>query len=740
MSPTTYNDRVASPPAEIRFDSVPLVPLSGGAYSVRLLLSPQGSGESPAGPFFLLSEEDEHTRVFLGAIQGQAGSVVDFCVVKLVKNAYPASVALEASPQTNATVEARFEAETEGVRALAAAARFAPRLIQPDTEGDGLLGLPPLVFCKSGRRLFTPPCPRCGGPLTACRDDEVLARAGLPVWSSSLERFLFCPACAADGAPPSFYALEAGEPQGETAVLSAQDLYRELGEALAGGEDGEKLRQAFPCADCVEAGARFVEKVASGARGAPFWEDRWWPLAFYGSPCVVAGYGDVGLEEFADMLGGRPRVPVAGEKAAPAELTTHARLRYPDFSSAHSPRLLFEGSSAGLDAVEILGWKLAVFGQVVEAVLAYYRALGRPHLDVHPRHFTVDVARPGEGLPLFTSFQVRLHGLSSAARVEKLPGAGDVVVPPRNPAVPYAPPEVLEFHLTPPRPAQVILSDIEEQPARGGDKTFRLHGKVTDPYGIYPSPRDNDWVLLFFDNEALGLPVAAAPCRRDPRSQPDLQELVFISEPLELDPTGAARLKKAVGARIPGVRYKVYAAFSAPSDIFSLGLMLLRLLVGNDRQDGRGIASSVDRVVKKLAAAGQGTLAGFLAGPGVAALLEKDPEILFAFRKANVFTQEIDRKDDRPNAIPDALWKRAILLALRMATRVESFSLCENPSDFDAAHPTAKLEQIGNEVDLLQRDVRGLLFDRQATHVEIQQVLVDLLLETSGSERSGRRP
>jgi hypothetical protein len=731
---------VATPPEESRIDAVPLVPLSGGAFSVQLLLSPEGPGEAAAAPFFALSEEDEHSRVLLGALKGDRQSVVDFCAVKLVKNAYPVSVALEASRVTNATIEARFAAEADSIRALAGSARFAPRLIQPETGGGPPLGIAPLLFCKSGRRLFTPPCPRCAGPLDACRDEAALAAAKLPSWSSSLERFLRCPKCAADDARAPFYALEVTEAQGEAAVLSAQDLYRELGEALAGGDEGEAVRQAFPCAECVEAGARFAEKVASGARGAPFWEDRWWPLAFYGSPCVVTGYGDVGLEEFSDMLGGRTRLPVAGEKPVPAGLETLARRRYPDLSSDRAPRLLFEGSSAGLDAVEILGWKLAAFGQVVEAVLAYYRALGRPHLDVHPRHLTVDVSRPGEGLPLFTSFQVRLHGLSSAARLEKLPGAGEIVVPPRNPSVPYAPPEVLEFHLTPPRPAQVILSDVEEQPARGGGRTFRLHGKLTDPYGVYPSPRDNDWVLVFFDNEALGLPVSSAPCRRDPRSEPDLQELVFISEPMELDPAGAARLKKAVGARIPGVRYKVYAAFSAPSDIFSLGLILLRLLVGNDRQDGRGIASSLDRVVKRLGAAGQGTLVGFLAGPGIAALLEKDPEILFALRKANIFYQEIDRKDDRPNAIPDALWKRAILLALRMATRVERFSLCANPSDFDEAHPTAKLEQIANEVDLLQRDVRGLLFDRQATNVEIQQVLVDLLLETSGSERSGRRP
>ena len=728
---------MSSPRPEGHVDSVALVPLSGGPFSVQLVLA-AGSAVSgkAADPFFALSEEDEHTRVFLGVVKGDDESVVDFCAVKLVKNTFPAAGILDAAPQTNVTVEERLRAEAERIRALAPAARFAPRLWKPGAEqGQTPDLLPPLLFCPSGRRLFSPPCPRCGGPLAACRDEAVLLRAKLPLWSSSLERFLYCARCVEEDAESPFYAFEAGA-RGEAPVLSAADLAQRLGEALAGGAEAEHIRAAFPCPECVEAGARFADAIGSGARPAPFWEGRWWPLAFYGSPSIVTGFGDLGLEEFADLLGGRPVASVAGEKPLPSGLALLSRVRYPAASGEAPPaaRLFFEGSSAGFDAVEILALKLAAFRQVVEAVLAYYRVLGRPHLDLHPRHLLFDLARPGEGLPLFWSFQARLHGLSSAARVQSLPGAGDVVVPPRNPSVPYAPPEVLEFNLTPPRPAQVVLSDLQEVAGRGGENTWRFHGKLTDPYGIYPTPRDHDWVFVSLDNDALALGVSSLPCRRDPREKTDVQELAFISEPVALDPGAAARLKKAIGARIPGMRYKVYADFSAPSDLYSLGMILLRLLIGNDGQDARAIASAVDRVVKKLSAAGQSTLAGYLGGgSGAAALLEKDPEIFIAFKKSNVFYQDIDRRDDRPNAVPDALWKRSILLALRLATRVEGFSLCEHAADYDEAHPTAKLEQVVTDVALLQGELRSLLFDRQASNVEIQQVLAELAVEKTGS-------
>ena len=74
----------------------------------------------------------------------------------------------------------------------------------------------------------------------------------------------------------------------------------------------------------------------------------------------------------------------------------------------------------------------------------------------------------------------------------------------------------------------------------------------------------------------------------------------FISEPVDVGEAVASRLRKAAGVRIPGIRYKVYADFGAPSDLYSLGMVLLRLLVGNDRQDAGGIASIVERISKRL--------------------------------------------------------------------------------------------------------------------------------------------
>ncbi|HYB53176.1 MAG TPA: hypothetical protein VEG84_04855, partial [Thermoanaerobaculia bacterium] len=189
------------------------------------------------------------------------------------------------------------------------------------------------------------------------------------------------------------------------------------------------------------------------------------------------------------------------------------------------------------------------------------------------------------------------------------------------------------------------------------------------------------------------------------------------------------RLKKSSGVRIPGAQYKVYSDFAAPSDLYSLGMILLRLLIGNDAQDARRIQAALEKVGKRLVAAGETTLANVLAGPGAAILIERDTELAAAFRKANVFYQALDREEARPNAIPDPLWKRALLLGLRLATRLSGFSLCTTAADYDDKHPTEKIERLLGEIDLLATEAKGLLVGRQGMNLEVQHVLGELLTE-----------
>ena len=712
----------ASAPASVR--SAPFLPTEPAPLSVQIVLAPPE--EDAATPFLVLSEEEDLARVFLAVFKGDDGSVVDFAALKIPRNTHP--VPLSPDPSwNNEAVERRWLEEGERLRELFAAGLPVPRPVRPGAGTSERL--PPLFYCRPDGRFFSPPCPRCGGPLETCRDDAALSAARLPPFSSSLERFLFCARCAAEAPPSHFYSFDAPAETPEGESLTALDLYRDLGEALVGGGEAGTAGPAFPCAGCREAAQKFQTAFASGVRAAPFWEGRWTPLNFYDTPYLLTGLGQLAADEFSDWVGGRPRSSFLGEKPSSRSLAIAARLRYP-VELAPEGRLLFGADGSGLDAVEIFYLKMAAFGQIAAGLLAYGRQTRRPHLDLHPRHVLFDLSAAGEGLPSAWAFRARLHGLSSAARSEKLAPDIEVPVPPRGALAPYAAPEVLEFHLTPGRPAQLVLAEIAE--ARGDRSRgtrYRLGGRISDPYGIYPEPSDRDWILLALDNAALGVSGLSLAARRDPGETADAHEIHFSSEPIVLEDGVVQRLKKGVGVRIPGARYKIYPTFAAPSDLYSLGMILLRFLIGNDVQDGRKIQAALDRVGKRLSSAGDTTLANVLAGPGAAALLERDAELASAFRKANVFYQALDRENERPNALPDGLWKRALLLALRLCTRIPNFSVCSSPADYDDKHPNEKVEHLCEEVGRIAAEARGLLFGRQGMNLEIQQVLSELLTE-----------
>ena len=117
----------------------------------------------------------------------------------------------------------------------------------------------PLFYCRRKGAFFSPPCPECGETLELCTDDTLLARHGLPPYTASLKRFLFCPKCASQGAEPGqslrFYCKDeafaagfSGGDSGQTAikVAGAQELIL----AWAALVEKKSFSSGLPCIEC----------------------------------------------------------------------------------------------------------------------------------------------------------------------------------------------------------------------------------------------------------------------------------------------------------------------------------------------------------------------------------------------------------------------------------------------------------------------------------------------------------
>ncbi len=116
------------------------------------------------------------------------------------------------------------------------------------SHDNRLLPFQSIFFCQFRRVCFPPVCPHCGHELHLCRDDTVLNKFGLPPYSTTLARHLFCGSCIRSGEAAEFYVLAKQHDDPEI-LVEKDDLIRKMGHLNAGRIHGQT---PLPCPDCSE--------------------------------------------------------------------------------------------------------------------------------------------------------------------------------------------------------------------------------------------------------------------------------------------------------------------------------------------------------------------------------------------------------------------------------------------------------------------------------------------------------
>jgi len=696
---------------------VRLLPLGPSPFAVHLLR--EEGGEPGSDPFLRAGGRDAGIRAYLGMLASETGAVLDRVVIELPGDEPGEPSFPEEEPLSNMAIEAEWAAAHHDLlRLLAAPAQF-PELIAPGEPGL----LPPTIFCATSGRLFRIPCPRCLGPLRTCREDALLAVAGLPLYSATASRFLHCPGCSPkekeekDGS--RFWTGTEAEARGLERVGTLEDLQREYGTALerARKEKASLPLEDLPCATCPQPGhcgaASPAAPVARKGTAPAAPAHGWTVFNLHDAPFLVTRLAPVAFDDFLARLG-------AGSDPAGAV--------------EEGLGLLFAAEGSGIDAVEVLALKLAAFLQIVSAVRRHYLLLDRPHLDLQPEHLVVEPGPPAGFLPVLWSFRVKLLG-ASPARLATL-GPGLVVpLPPRDPRTPFASPAIRAARLASPATAELMIERVVAE--KSGKDLWRIEGTLLDPHGFFPPPTLRDLVQLAWPRDLFGR-TRVSTARLDPRSAPESVEMALTTEPLKLDPALAQRLGRAGGFRVPGVRYKIYPALSAPEDIYALGVLLLRILLVNDGQALSALEPLIEAVPQGTGQAVSGSRR--TVEEALSAMLAAEPERL---AKANLFHREADRGAGRPNSIPEEIWTGVLLFALRLIGRGPGFGLTTERGGaygYHEANPVAHLDEVQAEAEDLLRRLHGILFNRQAVHVEVQTLIAELLSEEIGVERKERIP
>ena len=655
-------------------------------------------------------------------LASETGAVLDRVVIELPGDE-PGEVSFpEEEPLSNAATEAEWAAAHHDLlRLLAAPAQF-PELMAPGAPGV----LPPALFCATSGRLFPIPCPRCFGPLRTCREDALLAVAGLPLYSATAARFLYCPSGhpKEEGDSPRFWAGTEAEARGLERVGTLEDLRREYGAALERARE-EKLPlrlEDLPCATCPQPGhcgatppaaAPASRKgAAAAAPAAP--ASGWTVFNLHDSPFLVTRLAPVAFDDFLARLG-------AGGGAAGAV--------------EEGPGFLFAAEGSGIDAVEVLALKLAAFLQIVAAVRRHYLLLGRPHLDLQPGHLVVEPGPPAGFLPALWSFRVKLLGASPARLGHPWPrprgaaaaarSAGPVRLA-RHPLRPIGEPggrraadrargggEGREGSLAdrgnaPRSPRLLSAADAARPgPARLAAGPFRSRPRVDRPARSPVGARERgDGDHHRAAGARSGARPAAGAGRRLPRPRGALQDLsrleragghLFSGRPAAAHPAGQRR----AGA----LRARAADRGGAPGDGPS----------GARRPADRGGGTLRD-ARRRARAAGQGQplpSRGATAGPAV-----RIPS---------------PRRSGRACSSSPSASSAAAPASASPPSAAASYG-------FNEANPVAHLDEVQAEAEDLLRRLYGILFNRQTVHVEVQTLIAELLAEDVGPERKERIP
>ncbi|MBW2108071.1 MAG: hypothetical protein JRI36_05315 [Deltaproteobacteria bacterium] len=260
-----------------------------------LAFFPVDSGDAAEGkapfPFVTVERSAPLSRVIRARVVTDAGSCVTDIFAVLQKDYYTVSQD-PLQPLTNRDVENWWQQAFSFLTKTRTT--ISPMVLSEQIDQKGrLVRLQSLFYCKHTGRFFPPPCPSCGVPLEQCEDDQILFTQGLSPYSSSLRRYLFCPACFEQAGGSDFYGYALDEEEAGT-VKDRWDLIAAFGRLT----ESHMASERFPCTTCTEARVCYGEQARARFRIVP--------VCFYPFYMLIVPAMSLKAEDFLALISGCP--------------------------------------------------------------------------------------------------------------------------------------------------------------------------------------------------------------------------------------------------------------------------------------------------------------------------------------------------------------------------------------------------------------------------------------------------
>ena len=606
-------------PADYR--AIPVNECDQGA-PLRLCVLVRQTPDPAAGHFVTLRDLHD-AMVYLGCVTDAAGSVREW-VELWVQSVDGLEACLPAQRETfsNHALDTRWARNAQLLRELNPGG-----FLGTGWETDHPL---PTFLDLAGGAPVHPGDGNGSGRWTLCRADELLTTAGLPAYSTSLVRYLYQPAA---GKESKFVPMVAGAPQSAATTTTSAML----------GKTDHHL-----------------------------------PFNPQGGLMLATGLCPIGLEDYIDLLGGKPW---KGIEHGRKHLTFDGPYRaLEDWNEKEqSPAHLFLGAQGRAGRfVEVLHLKLQLLAEMVRQVRTCVSDLQLPFLNLAGDSFRIRLGQGGVGLPLFWTQTCLLAKPSDAYALPVETSDFRYFIRARVSGASIYLPEGVADSLQ--GTASVRLRKVLPPDQ---DRTI-LEGTLVTDEKLSSSPNDLVWVRLPLPSGRVDLyghlyaGEGAAP-----------GEARFRTVPQRLPENVVAALRAAEGVAFARSAFEIVPLLSTPCDLYSLGVLAARTLLVDDETS---LAVALDEILSL--------------GRQVAA--DHKPEVPLSERIRSVFEKDkrhsaalgphrLTRQDNEAAEafqwIPPELWYDTLGLIIRLFPGLGPDSVCRDFGDV----PALALETVFNQ-------------------------------------------
>ncbi|HEX3625672.1 MAG TPA: hypothetical protein VH280_09620 [Verrucomicrobiae bacterium] len=496
-------------------------------------------------------------------------------------------------------------------------------------------------------------------PWRVCKDDAVLKANGLPGYSTSPFRYLFQPELKD---AKTFIATTADAPSTPSV-------------------EGLDQLKAAPGVAVFNPGGGFVRIVRH-------------------SPMEV--------ESYLQILEGRAWNEANAETTAFSPNSVYAELKEWSANQKGLPFLLHGKASAAEHLNEIFLLKLQLFHDLVKQVRGFVKVHQVPLLNLSPASFRVYVSRTGDLFPGLWSAESQLvkTGQAYPLQIQSTEHKYFIRLG-KNEPTPFFPGSIGAN-------TSGIASAQVREVQMSGDRVV-LEGTLVAEDFLAADPHDLLWFKLPLGEERLELYGHLHKSEAGPR------EARFRTLPAVLSEAVVAKLKGSAGVRFSKAPYEIRPLLSSPGDLFSLGVMGVRILLANNMKNLPVLLDevlSLARRINDIAGEPQKRMAE------LQKLIQTDPR-LYDMAGPGALVESGYTSKEAWAAIHGQTWLETISLLLRFFPDTGANAFCKSLGDVSPVALETVFDPALQNLEVLVLRLRSLFTPVFSGNEEIASVIAE---------------